>query len=89
MGAGNYRCSSRPENGDADGIQHGVDHWQAALGCRYLYQSLLAATNSVEVAQQHYDNYLVQVFWQTLLLIVVFVVLLLFAARVMLRQLSI
>ncbi|ENM5832377.1 methyl-accepting chemotaxis protein [Vibrio metoecus] len=50
------------------------------------YQSLLTATNSVEVAQQHYDNYLVQVFWQTLLLIAVFVVLLLFAARVMLRQ---
>ena len=60
----------------------GKQLWDADI----FYQSLLAATNSVEVAQQHYDNYLVQVFWQTLLLIVVFVVLLLFAARVMLRQ---
>lgn len=60
----------------------GKQLWDAHI----FYQSLLAATHSVEVAQQHYDNYLLQVFWQTLLLIVVFVVLLLFAARVMLRQ---
>lgn len=56
--------------------------WDANI----FYQSLLAATQNAQVAQQHYDNYLVQVFWQTLLLIVVFVVLLLFAARLMLRQ---
>lgn len=50
------------------------------------YDSLLAATQSVEVAQKHYDAYLMQVVWQTGLMIVVFVVLLLFAARIMLRQ---
>ena len=50
------------------------------------YQSLLAATKNAEVAQYHYENYLVQVAWQTCAMIVVFVVLLLFAARVMLRQ---
>ncbi|KOO07837.1 methyl-accepting chemotaxis protein [Vibrio hepatarius] len=50
------------------------------------YDSLLSVTESVEVAQQHYDAYLVQVAWQTGVLIVVFVTLLLFAARIMLRQ---
>lgn len=50
------------------------------------YDSLLAATKNAEVAQKHYDAYLVQVVWQTGLMIVVFVVLLLFAARIMLRQ---
>lgn len=50
------------------------------------YDSLLSVTESVEVAQQHYDAYLVQVVWQTGVLIVVFVTLLLFAARIMLRQ---
>ena len=50
------------------------------------YQSLLAATKNAEVAQYHYENYMVQVAWQTSVMIVVFVVLLLFAARVMLRQ---
>ncbi|WDY52020.1 methyl-accepting chemotaxis protein [Vibrio fluvialis] len=50
------------------------------------YDSLLAATQNAEVAQKHYDDYLVQVVWQTGLMIVVFVVLLLFAARIMLRQ---
>ncbi|NIY83590.1 methyl-accepting chemotaxis protein [Vibrio hepatarius] len=50
------------------------------------YDSLLSVTESVEVAQQHYDAYLVQVAWQTGLLIVMFVTLLLFAARIMLRQ---
>ncbi|WP_273993619.1 methyl-accepting chemotaxis protein [Vibrio parahaemolyticus] len=50
------------------------------------YDSLLAATQNAQVAQQHYEVYLTQVVWQTALLIVVFVALLLAAARVMLRQ---
>ncbi|WP_440885630.1 methyl-accepting chemotaxis protein [Vibrio campbellii] len=50
------------------------------------YNLLLAATQNEQVAQQHYEAYLTQVAWQTALLIVVFVVLLLAAARVMLRQ---
>ncbi|MCG3729942.1 methyl-accepting chemotaxis protein [Vibrio cincinnatiensis] len=56
--------------------------WDASL----FYDSLLAATQNMDVAQQHYDAYLVQVAWQTGLMIVVFVALLMFAARVMLRQ---
>ncbi|ELJ9743399.1 methyl-accepting chemotaxis protein [Vibrio parahaemolyticus] len=50
------------------------------------YDSLLAATQNAQVAQQHYEAYLTQVVWQTAILIVVFVALLLAAARVMLRQ---
>ncbi|ELB2888996.1 methyl-accepting chemotaxis protein [Vibrio parahaemolyticus] len=50
------------------------------------YDSLLAATQNAQVAQKHYEAYLTQVVWQTALLIVVFVALLLAAARVMLRQ---
>ncbi len=50
------------------------------------YNSLLAATQDVNVAQQHYDAYLVQVVWQTAIMILVFVVLLMFTARIMLRQ---
>ncbi|HBN6280078.1 methyl-accepting chemotaxis protein [Vibrio parahaemolyticus] len=50
------------------------------------YDSLVAATQNAQVAQQHYEAYLTQVVWQTALLIVVFVALLLAAARVMLRQ---
>ncbi len=50
------------------------------------YNSLLAATQNTEVAQQHYNDYLVQVVWQTGILIVVFLVLLMFTARIMLRQ---
>ncbi|MGY0616613.1 methyl-accepting chemotaxis protein [Vibrio sp. FJH11] len=50
------------------------------------YDSLLAATQNADVAQQHYEAYLTQVVWQTALLITVFVVLLFAAARVMLRQ---
>ncbi|EGQ8063406.1 methyl-accepting chemotaxis protein [Vibrio parahaemolyticus] len=50
------------------------------------YDSLLAATQNAQVAQQHYEAYLTQVVWQTALLIVVFVALLMAAARVMLRQ---
>lgn len=56
--------------------------WDAST----FYDSLLAATNNAQVAQQHYETYLVQVAWQTGLMIIVFVVLLLAAARVMLRQ---
>ncbi|EKO3965851.1 MULTISPECIES: methyl-accepting chemotaxis protein [Vibrio] len=60
----------------------GKQLWDAGT----FYDSLLAATQNAEVAQKHYDDYLVQVVWQTGLMIVVFVVLLLFAARIMLRQ---
>ncbi|MEZ9397926.1 methyl-accepting chemotaxis protein [Vibrio splendidus] len=56
--------------------------WDAST----FYDSLLAVTNNAQVAQQHYETYLVQVAWQTVLMIIVFVVLLLAAARVMLRQ---
>lgn len=56
--------------------------WDAST----FYDSLLAVTNNAQVAQQHYETYLVQVAWQTALMIVMFVVLLLAAARVMLRQ---
>ncbi|MGR5211459.1 methyl-accepting chemotaxis protein [Vibrio rotiferianus] len=56
--------------------------WDAST----FYDSLLAATQNEHVAQQHYEAYLTQVAWQTALLIAVFVVLLLAAARVMLRQ---
>ncbi|MDA0149723.1 methyl-accepting chemotaxis protein [Vibrio sp. LaRot3] len=50
------------------------------------YESLLLATDSAEVAQTHYEAYLMQVVWQTIVLIGIFVVILLFAARIMLRQ---
>ncbi|MFY3326525.1 methyl-accepting chemotaxis protein [Vibrio fluvialis] len=60
----------------------GKQLWDAGT----FYDSLLAATQNAEVAQKHYDDYLVQVVWQTGLMIVVFVVLLLFAAHIMLRQ---
>ncbi|NCO46701.1 MAG: methyl-accepting chemotaxis protein, partial [Vibrio sp.] len=53
---------------------------------RTFYESLLAATQNTEIAQQHYDGYLTQVVWQTAFMIIVFVVLLLAAAKVMLRQ---
>ncbi|MCK8077959.1 methyl-accepting chemotaxis protein [Vibrio coralliirubri] len=56
--------------------------WDAST----FYDSLFAVTNNAQVAQQHYETYLVQVAWQTALMIIVFVVLLLAAARVMLRQ---
>ncbi|MFA0132721.1 methyl-accepting chemotaxis protein [Vibrio splendidus] len=56
--------------------------WDAST----FYDSLLAVTNNAQVAQQHYETYLVQVAWQTALMIILFVVLLLAAARVMLRQ---
>ncbi|AQP35375.1 methyl-accepting chemotaxis protein [Vibrio anguillarum] len=53
---------------------------------RTFYESLLAATQNTGIAQQHYDAYLTQVVWQTAFMIIVFVVLLLAAAKVMLRQ---
>ena len=33
------------------------------------YNALLAATQNLEVAQKHYDDYIVQVIWQTGLMI--------------------
>ncbi|WP_367988208.1 methyl-accepting chemotaxis protein [Vibrio sp. NTOU-M3] len=56
--------------------------WDAST----FYNALLVATQDEVVAQQHYEAYLVNVVWQTALLIIAFVVLLLFAARIMLRQ---
>ncbi|ROV61201.1 methyl-accepting chemotaxis protein [Vibrio ponticus] len=50
------------------------------------YDSLLAVTNDTEVARQHYEAYLVDIVWQTIGLIAIFICVLLFAARVMLRQ---
>ncbi|MDC0610664.1 methyl-accepting chemotaxis protein [Vibrio sp.] len=56
--------------------------WDAST----FYHSILDVTQNAAVAQQHYDNYLVTIIWQTLLMIVVFIAILLFTARVMLRQ---
>jgi methyl-accepting chemotaxis protein len=56
--------------------------WDAST----FYDSLLAATQNEAVAQQHYEAYLVQVVWQTVLMIVLFVALLMFAAKTMLKQ---
>ncbi|MGL6261641.1 methyl-accepting chemotaxis protein [Vibrio sp. WXL103] len=50
------------------------------------YQSLLQATQNVQLAEQHYQQYLVQMAWQTGAMIIIFVALLLFVARLMLRQ---
>ncbi|CAM3508996.1 Methyl-accepting chemotaxis protein McpS [Vibrio aerogenes CECT 7868] len=50
------------------------------------YQALVEVTKSVDIAEQHYEAYLVQVVWQTLILIIIFIALLLFAANIMLRQ---
>lgn len=50
------------------------------------YNALIAATNDIQVAQKHYDAYLIEVVWQTGIMIAVFVALLMAAARVMLRQ---
>ncbi|PAU36094.1 methyl-accepting chemotaxis protein [Vibrio coralliilyticus] len=60
----------------------GKQLWDATT----FYDSLLAATQNAQVAQEHYEAYMVQVAWQTAAMIVIFVVLLLFAARIMLRQ---
>jgi methyl-accepting chemotaxis protein len=56
--------------------------WDAST----FYTVLLAATQHVEVAQKYYDQYLVQVVWQTLFMVAIFVVLLIFTAKIMLRQ---
>lgn len=56
--------------------------WDAST----FYDALLAATNDMQIAQQHYEAYIVQMVWQTAVMIVVFIALLLFAARIMLRQ---
>ncbi|MCL9773424.1 methyl-accepting chemotaxis protein [Vibrio methylphosphonaticus] len=60
----------------------GKQLWDAST----FYDSLLAATQNVAVAQEHYEAYLVQVVWQTIAMIIVFVTLLLFAAKIMLKQ---
>ncbi|WP_260260859.1 methyl-accepting chemotaxis protein [Vibrio intestinalis] len=52
------------------------------------YESILLVTENAAVAQEHYEAYLMQVVWQTIVLIGVFVAILLFAARIMLRQTS-
>ncbi|MGF1722150.1 methyl-accepting chemotaxis protein [Vibrio kyushuensis] len=56
--------------------------WDAST----FYDALLVATESAAVAQQHYEAYLVQVVWQTVIMIAFFVIVLLAAARIMLRQ---
>ncbi|MGR5095820.1 methyl-accepting chemotaxis protein [Vibrio maritimus] len=60
----------------------GKQLWDAST----FYDSLLAATQNEAIAQQHYEAYLVQVVWQTALMIVLFVALLMFAAKTMLKQ---
>lgn len=47
---------------------------------------VLVVSQSSGVAQKHYDAYIQQVIWQTILMIIVFVGILLGAANVMLRQ---
>ncbi|MDR9829492.1 methyl-accepting chemotaxis protein [Vibrio sp. FNV 38] len=56
--------------------------WDAST----FYQTLLSVTQDVNVAEQHYQEYLVSVIWQTGAMVIIFIALLLFAARVMLRQ---
>ncbi|WP_070972401.1 methyl-accepting chemotaxis protein [Vibrio sonorensis] len=56
--------------------------WDAST----FYDSLLAVTQNAEIAQQHYEKYLIEIAWQTTAMIVGFVALLLFTARIMLRQ---
>jgi methyl-accepting chemotaxis protein len=60
----------------------GKQLWDAST----FYDSLLAATQNEAIAQQHYEAYLIQVVWQTALMIALFVALLLFAAKIMLKQ---
>ncbi|MBD1555412.1 methyl-accepting chemotaxis protein [Vibrio sp. S9_S30] len=62
-------------------------------GNRFEYASKISgadwfviASQSGDIAQARYDDYLSQIFWQTLVMIIVFVALLLGAARIMLRQ---
>ncbi|PMJ90073.1 methyl-accepting chemotaxis protein [Vibrio sp. 10N.261.55.A7] len=56
--------------------------WDAST----FHDALLLATQDAAVAQEHYEAYLVQVVWQTIIMIALFVVILLAAARTMLRQ---
>ncbi len=50
------------------------------------YEALFNATQNTELATQHYNDYLLQIAWQTALMLVVFMIILFFAAKVMLRQ---
>lgn len=50
------------------------------------YQALLDVSQNPEVAQAHYDEYIMSMVWQTIAMIVIFVGILLFTARIMLRQ---
>lgn len=52
------------------------------------YDVLLSVTKNTDIAQNYYNDYIVAIIWQTLLIIVVFVVLLLGAANIMLRQMK-
>ncbi|WP_375751410.1 methyl-accepting chemotaxis protein [Vibrio sp. HN007] len=47
---------------------------------------VIVASQSAEVAQEYYDDYIAQVIWQTLVMIIVFVAILLGAASTMLKQ---
>ncbi|MDG3089089.1 methyl-accepting chemotaxis protein [Vibrio hannami] len=47
---------------------------------------IIVASQSSEIAQGYYNDYISNVIWQTLLMIVVFIVILLGAAKTMLRQ---
>jgi len=47
---------------------------------------VLVVSQSSDVAQKHYDAYIKQVVWQTILMIIIFVGILLGAANIMLRQ---
>lgn len=50
------------------------------------YQALLDATQHPDVAQQYYDEYIMTMVWQTIGMIIIFIVILMFTARIMLRQ---
>ncbi|MCE0493398.1 methyl-accepting chemotaxis protein [Vibrio salinus] len=58
--------------------------WDAST----FYHVLLSVTKSADIAQKYYDDYLVTIVWQTMVMIVVFVVVLLTAANIMLRQMK-
>jgi methyl-accepting chemotaxis protein len=47
---------------------------------------VVVASQNEAVAQSHYDDYIVEVVWQTVLMIVIFMAILLLAASTMLRQ---
>ncbi len=52
------------------------------------YDVLLSITKNTDIAQNYYNDYIVAIVWQTLLIIAVFVVILLGAANIMLRQMK-